>query len=233
MAGLCYSGLISYVTQPNIANICCLGCTVSKKENGKNNLNVPIFPRLLSAAGGGSGGVIIHVNTADHMTVSSSSNCNLQTGSAQQQGKRVREGGFFVCLQIRNNASLFSSKFYFWLSHKFECTCDRFWAKWEFCNFSIFLWFSDSVGLWWISRSHDMYRAQNWSQQLLKMHLNDCCSTWVWCCIYQLPCTSSTSTSTQLATVLEMHSNCRRASPYLALSKNCAELWGCTPSLAN
>ena len=93
MAGLCYSGLISYVTQPNIANICCLGCTVSKKENGKNNLNVPIFPRLLSAAGGGSGGVIIHVNTADHMTVSSSSNCNLQTGSAQQQGKRVRGEG--------------------------------------------------------------------------------------------------------------------------------------------
>ena len=89
----------------------------------KKNLNVPIFPRLLSAAGGGSGGVIIHVNTADHMTVSSSSNCNLQTGSAQQQGKRVRgreragggggRGGrrFFVCLQIRNNASLFSSNF--------------------------------------------------------------------------------------------------------------------------
>ena len=54
--------------------------------------------------------------------------------------------------------------------------CDRFWAKWEFGNFSIFLWFSDHVGLWGISRSHDMYRAQKWSQQYLKMHSNDCCS---------------------------------------------------------
>ena len=140
---------------------------------------------MANCHGSGSVGLIIHVNTAEpNMTVSSSPNCNLQTGSAQQQGKRVREGGFFVCLQIRNNASLFSSKFYFWLSHKFECTCDRFWAKWEFCNFSIFLWFSDSVGLWWISRSHDMYRVQKWSQQQLKMHSNNCCTCitryWVW-----------------------------------------------------
>ena len=65
-----------------------------------------------SGSGSGSVGLIIHVNTAEpNMTVSSSPNCNLQTGSAQQQGKRVREGGFFVCLQIRNNASLFSSNF--------------------------------------------------------------------------------------------------------------------------
>ena len=156
---------------------------------------------MANCHGSGSVGLIIHVNTAEpNMTVSSSPNCNLQTGSAQQQGKRVREGGFFVCLQIRNNASLFSSKFYFWLSHKFECTCDRFWAKWEFCNFSIFLWFSDSVGLWWISRSHDMYRAQKWSQQQLKMHSNNCRSTcitryWVWLvhCTTEMHCNHITS----------------------------------------
>ena len=112
----------------------------------KKNLNVPIFPRLLSAGGGGSGGVIIHVNTADHMTVSSSSNCNLQTGSAQQQGKRVRGGGQagggqeVLCLLANTEQCVsIQLKFYFWLSHTFECMCDRFWAKWELNHFSIFL----------------------------------------------------------------------------------------------
>ena len=187
-----------------------------------NFLNCIVQVKLWQTAtgsGSGSVGLIIHVNTAEpNMTVSSSPNCNLQTGSAQQQGKRVREGGFFVCLQIRNNASLFSSKFYFWLSHKFECTCDRFWAKWEFCNFSIFLWFSDSVGLWWISRSHDMYRVQKWSQQQLKMHSNNCCTCitryWVW-----------------LVHLLYNWNALQLPPPPLNLGKNYAELWGCTPSL--
>ena len=126
----------------------------------------------------------------------------LHNSKGKGSGGRERAGGGggeeVLCLPANTEQCVsIQLKFYFWLSHTFECMCDRFWAKWELDHFSIFLWFSDIVGLWGISRSHDMYRAQNWSQQLLKMHLNDC-STWVWCCIYQLPCTTSTSTSTQL-----------------------------------
>ena len=82
-----------------MANIFCLGSLVHIMGAVFDKRNWPKIEVLMNSylplfcSGGGSGGLIIHVNTADHMTVSSSSNCNLQTGSAQQQGKRVREGG--------------------------------------------------------------------------------------------------------------------------------------------
>ena len=82
-----------------------------------------------------------------------SSNSNLQTGSAQQHGKRVREGGEVLCLPANTEQCVsIQLKFYFWLSHNFLCMCDIFWAKWEPGNFSIFLQSNDAVGLWWISQ---------------------------------------------------------------------------------
>ena len=161
-----------------------------------------------------------------------SSNSNLQTGSAQQHGKRVREGrgGEVLCLPANTEQCVsIQLKFYFWLSHTFVCMCDRFWAKWEFGHFSIFLWFSDNVGLWGISRSHDMYRAQKLESAVVKD-----APQWLLCLLVAkvlLYIELGVHISTWSYCTSEMHSNC--PSPYLTLSKNYAELWGCTPSLAN
>ena len=100
---------------------------------------------MANCHGSGSVGLIIHVNTAEpNMTVSSSPNCNLQTGSAQQQGKRVREGGFFVCLQIRNNASLFSSNFISGFHTRLNACVTDFGQN---GNWTIFLFSCDLVTL--------------------------------------------------------------------------------------
>ena len=127
--------------------------------------------------------LILTAPTHRHMTASSSSNCNPQTGCAQQTGKRVSQGEEGVSLfaaackygtmrlySAQNFISGFHTTFYACVTY-FEQNGNQAIFP-SSCNLMTLLDYDGFPSCWVCVYHH----RQNWTQRLqqLKVHSNDC-----------------------------------------------------------